>query len=103
MAYIIINTTFENKKDAENMANKLIDGKLATCIQLSEIESYLRWNNKTQNSKEYKLEIKTTSNNYKKIEKFIKENHKYEIPEIIAVKIKNGSKEYLKWMKGELI
>jgi periplasmic divalent cation tolerance protein len=103
MGYIIIKTTFENKNDAEKIANKLIEAKLAACIQLSETESYFKWDNKVQNSKEYKLEIKTMSNNYKKVEKFIKENHKYEIPEIIAIKIKKGSKEYLKWMKGELI
>ena len=99
MGYIIIKTTFENKKDAELITRKLIDAKLAACIQLSGVESYYRWNDKTEKSNEYKIEIKTLSKNYKKIEEFILKNHKYEIPEIVAVKIKKGSKKYLNWIK----
>ena len=102
MGYIIIKTTFESKKDAEEIAKKLIDSKLAACIQLSEIESYFRWDNKTQQAKEYKLEIKTSSENYKKIEEFILKNHKYKIPEIVAIKIENGSKKYLDWVSSEV-
>jgi periplasmic divalent cation tolerance protein len=99
MGYLIVKTTFESKKDAEAIAKKIIEAKLAACIQLSEVESYYKWNNKTENSHEYKLEIKTLSKNYKKLEKLIIKNHKYEIPEIVAIKIKKGSKKYLNWMK----
>lgn len=102
MEHIIIKTTFESKKDAEEIAKKLINSKLAACIQLSEIESYFRWDNKVQQAKEYKLEIKTSSKNYKKIEEFILKNHKYKIPEIVAIKIKNGSKKYFDWVSSEV-
>jgi len=66
---------------------------------LSEVESYYRWNDETEKSKEYKIEIKTKSNNYKRVEELILKNHKYEIPEIVAIKIKKGSKKYLNWIK----
>jgi len=102
MSYIIVKTTFDDKKNAELVSKKLIESKLAACVQLSEIESYFRWENKSQKAKEYKIEIKTNTKNYKKVEKLIKQNHTYELPEIIAVKIKKGSKEYLNWMKEEL-
>ncbi len=102
MSYLIIKTTFENKKDAELIAKKILDNKLAACIQLSEIESYYKWNGKAQNSNEYKVEIKTLSKNYKKIENLISKNHKYKIPEIISYKINKGSKKYFDWMKGEI-
>jgi periplasmic divalent cation tolerance protein len=102
MSYIVIKTTFESKKDAEAIARKIIDANLAACTQLSEIESYYRWNNKTENTHEYKLEIKTLDKNYKKIEELIIKNHKYKIPEIIAYKISKGSKKYLNWMKNEI-
>jgi len=102
MAYIIIKTTFGNKKDAEEAAKKIIESRLAACIQLSEVESYYRWNNKTENAHEYKLEIKTLDKNYKKIEKLITKNHKYQIPEIVSYKLAKGSKKYLNWMKNEI-
>jgi periplasmic divalent cation tolerance protein len=102
MSYIIIKTTFDSKNNAELIAKKLIESKLAACVQLSEIESYFKWNNKSQKVKEFKIEIKTSAKNYKNIEKLIKQNHSYKLPEIIAIKIKNGSKEYINWMKGEI-
>jgi len=102
MAYIIIKTTFANKRDAEEVAKKIIGSRLAACIQLSEVESYYRWNNKTENAHEYKVEIKTLDKNYKKIEELITKNHKYQIPEIISHKINKGSKKYLSWMKSNI-
>jgi periplasmic divalent cation tolerance protein len=102
MSYIIIKTTFENKKDAEEIAKKIISSKLGACVQLSEIESYYQWNNKIEKSNEYKVEIKTLDKNYKKIEELISKNHKYEIPEIISYKLNKGSKKYFDWVKKEI-
>ena len=102
MSYIIIKTTFGSRKEAEKAAKKIIEKRLAACIQLSEIESYYKWNNKTEKSHEYKVEIKTLDKNYRKIEELIAKNHKYQIPEIIAYKLNKGSKKYLNWMKREI-
>jgi len=98
MSYIIIKTTAENYKEAENIANRIIKEKLGACIQLSEIKSFYKWNGKTESSKEVKIEIKTKSSNYKKIEQLIKNISKYKTPQIIAVKIKKGSRDYLNWV-----
>ncbi len=101
MKFIIIKTTFENKKDAEEVAKKLIESKLGACVQISEVESYYKWNKKIENSKEYKVEIKTTEDNYKKVEELILKNHKYEIPEIVSYELNNGSEKYLNWIEEE--
>ncbi|MBU3906958.1 MAG: divalent-cation tolerance protein CutA [Nanoarchaeota archaeon] len=102
MKYIIIKTTFAKKEEAEEVAKKIIDSNLAACIQISEVESYYRWNNKIEKSNEYKVEIKTVEKNYGKIEELITENHNYEIPEIVAYKLSNGSKKYFEWIKKEV-
>ena len=39
---------------------------------------------------------------YEELEKTIKEMHPYETPEIIAIPIVTGSKDYLEWLKNEL-
>jgi periplasmic divalent cation tolerance protein len=103
MRFIIIKTTFAKKKEAEEVSNKIISNKLGACVQISKIESYYKWNNKIEKSDEYKVEIKTTNKNYKKIEEIIVKNHKYEIPEIIVHNLPNGSKRYLNWLKNEVI
>ena len=99
MGYIIVTTTIENQKDADELAKKIIEVKLGACVQAWEIKSTYRWKGKIELKKEFKLEIKTPSENYSRLKEFIIENHKYEIPEIVAVKIKNGYGKYLNWIE----
>jgi len=99
MKQIIVSTTMDNKKDAETLAKKIIKTRLGKCIQISSIKSIYEWKDKIEKSNEFKLEIKTSSYKYKKLENFILKNHKYELPEIIITKIKGGYSKYLEWLK----
>ena len=45
--------------------------------------------------------MKTKKELYKEIEKTIKENHSYEVPEIIAYDIMFASNEFLDWIDNE--
>ena len=93
-------TTFSKKKEAEKISKKIISNKLAACIQIEKIKSFYKWNGKVQNENEYLLLIKTRSRRFKKLKNFVKKHHSYEIPEIIQIPIKNGSKEYLSWLEA---
>ena len=99
MEFLIVKTTLENKKDAESLSNKIIESGLGACVQISEIRSTYKWKGKIETVKEYRIEIKTSSNNYKKLQEFILKHHKYELPEIIAIKITAGYGKYLNWIK----
>jgi periplasmic divalent cation tolerance protein len=101
--YIQIFTTTENKEDAEKIAKSLIEKRLAGCIQIiGPISSIYWWKNKIETSQEWLCIIKSKKKLYEEIEKSIKEIHPYEIPEIIAMQIISGSKDYLKWLDNEL-
>jgi periplasmic divalent cation tolerance protein len=65
------------------------------------VHSAFWWNGKIDKAKEVLLIIKTRRNNFKKIEKEVKRLHSYAVPEIIAVPIITGSKEYLRWIEKE--
>jgi periplasmic divalent cation tolerance protein len=39
---------------------------------------------------------------YEELEKTIRENHSYEVPEIIVMQIVSGNRSYLEWMNTEL-
>ncbi len=97
--YLIITTTLENEEDAEELARKIVEHKLGACVQISKIKSIYNWKGKIETSNEFKLDIKTSEDKYKELEKFIIKNHKYELPEIVAVKIENGNEKYLNWVE----
>lgn len=102
--YIQVLTTVSKKYDAEKIAKVLIDGRLAACVQIiGPIKSIYRWKGKIENSKEWACLIKTRKTLYKKVESAIRKIHPYEVPEIIAVSIAQGSKDYLKWLSGNTI
>ena len=101
-AYIQITTTTETKEQAQTIAKHLVETKLAACVQItSPITSIYRWKGKVENTQEWLCLIKTRDDHYNKVEAAIKSLHPYETPEIIAVPIVKGSKEYLNWLDDE--
>lgn len=102
--FIQVHTTVAKKSDAEKIAKTLVDKKLAACVQIiGPITSVYKWKGKTEMAKEWICTAKTKANFYKKIEKAIKEIHTYELPEIIAIPIVNGSGKYLEWVGKETL
>ena len=92
--------TAPNKKEAEQIAKKLLDKKLIACANvISNVRSYFVWKNKVQNSKEIIICGKTTSKNQTKIIKAVKSIHSYSVPCVIFFDIKNGNKDFLKWIE----
>jgi periplasmic divalent cation tolerance protein len=103
-SYIQITTTTETKEQAQTIAQHLVAEKLAACVQITgPIASIYRWKGKVETASEWLCLIKTSEDFYDKVEKAIKKLHPYETPEIIAVPIIKGSKEYLNWIDDVLV
>ena len=101
--YIQVLTTTGNKEDAVKIARTLVQKKLAACIQVGgPITSIYRWEERIQEDEEWRIVIKTRRDMYESLEKAIKENHPYEVPEIIGMPLTLGSGGYLEWMDEEL-
>ena len=103
-SYIQVMTTTETKEEAEKIAQYLVEQKLAACVQITgPIASTYRWKGKIEKASEWHCLIKTREELYDKVETAIKKLHSYETPEIIAVPIVKGSKEYLNWLDDVLV
>ncbi|MCX5714764.1 MAG: divalent-cation tolerance protein CutA [Candidatus Omnitrophica bacterium] len=97
--YIVIFVTAANKKEASNIAKKLIAAKLAACVNIiDKIDSLFRWQGKLDQAKESFLIIKSRDTKFKQIAKMVKSLHSYEVPEIIALPIVCGDAAYLEWI-----
>ncbi len=72
---------------------------MAACVNIvPQIQSVYLWQGSVQSDAEYLLVIKSSADNFTAIETQIKALHSYELPEIIAVPIIDGSAEYLAWL-----
>jgi periplasmic divalent cation tolerance protein len=100
---LIVFTTLSSQQESEILAQKIVEAKLAACVQiLPPMTSVYFWNDAVQKDSEVLLWIKTLTEKYESLEKFIFENHPYETPEIVAIEAEKISDSYLGWMQNYL-
>ena len=100
---LVVLTTTPDIWEAESLAERIIAEKLAACVQIMpQMTSYYFWEGAVQKEGEHLLLIKTLEDNMDALEKFIRENHSYEVPEIVALDAAAVSSPYLAWMKEYL-
>ncbi|MEQ8152169.1 MAG: divalent-cation tolerance protein CutA [Smithellaceae bacterium] len=99
---IQVTTTTATKEEAQKIARYLVEQRVAACVQIAgPIISTYRWQGKVETAEEWLCLIKTQESLYPELEKAIISLHSYETPEIIAVEIIKGSRDYLSWLQNE--
>jgi periplasmic divalent cation tolerance protein len=96
---LVVLTTLETQEDGERLAGLLVESELAACVQiLPPMISIYRWQGSIERASEILLLIKTTLAAYPRLETVIKENHPYQTPEIVALRVEAGLADYLSWL-----
>ncbi|MFI9597063.1 divalent-cation tolerance protein CutA [Nonomuraea sp. NPDC052265] len=91
-----------NADEGVALARSLASERLAAGVQIvGPIRSIYWWQGCLRDEQEWQLLIKTTHALFPALENHIKANHSYEIPEIIATEILEGSSAYLNWISTE--
>jgi periplasmic divalent cation tolerance protein len=93
--------TCGSDEEAQKLSDGLISGRLAACVNIASVESIFRWEGKVENQAERLMIIKSVRSRFDEIERFIKANHSYDCPEIIAMKAEAVSPEYADWVRSE--
>ena len=102
--FCILLVTCQSKKEANHIASSLLNKRLIACANIiSDVNSKFWWNQKIDTAKEFLIILKARCKSFKKIEKEVKRLHSYKVPEIIAIPIIAGSKEYLGWIDNNTI
>ena len=95
----IVLTTTGSREEAERIAQALVEGELAACVNVvGPVTSIYRWQGKVDHADEFLLVIKTTAAATKRVEAKIRELHSYELPECVVLPIEAGSEKYLDWI-----
>jgi len=100
---LIVLTTVPTFEEAGQLAEKIVDGKLAACVQiLPQMTSVYVWEGKLNKEGEHLLLIKTLPEKFDEVSEFITANHSYDVPEIVAIDPARISEPYLTWIKSVL-
>jgi periplasmic divalent cation tolerance protein len=99
---ILIFTNLPDRESALRLAEHLVAERRAACVNvLSGCTSVYRWQGTMETAQEVPVLIKTRSSLYGEVERAIREQHPYELPEIVAVPIGQGLPAYLDWVAAE--
>lgn len=96
--YCMVLSTVENREQAGELAETLLNKRLAACVQLVDITSIYWWDKQLERGKEVLLRIKTRQALYTKIEGFLEKEHPYSVPQIVKIPLDGGLPSYLEWI-----
>lgn len=98
---LTVTTTVGTLEDAQALAGKLLERRLAACVQLDEVAASLyRWEGRVCSDPEVRLSIKTVPEVRDVLLAFLEQQHPYELPQFIA-SVQAGSPRYAAWVREE--
>jgi periplasmic divalent cation tolerance protein len=100
---IVVLSACESEEQASRLARSLVERRLAACVNiLPGARSIYRWQGKIEDAAEWVLVIKSRRDLFEKLREAISKAHSYEVPEVIAIPVVDGSEAYLAWLDREL-
>jgi periplasmic divalent cation tolerance protein len=99
--YLIVLITVPSREAGEQVAQQLLEKKLAACVNfIPAVHSLYIWQGEITADDELLLVVKTRADLFEEqLVPAVKAVHPYEVPEIIALPILMGSKSYLDWIE----
>ena len=102
-ACIVLFITTDSAEEARKIAGALLEQKKAACVNIVPgVESVFWWEGKVDSASENLLVVKTRASLLDEVVNLVKKVHSYDVPEIIALPIIGGNKDYLDWI-GESV
>lgn len=86
-----------------DIARILVEKRVAACVNVvSGVRSIYWWEGRMESSEEDLLIVKTCEEALGELERVVREVHPYSVPELIAVPVIRGLREYLDWVCKEV-
>jgi periplasmic divalent cation tolerance protein len=97
---IMVLVTCASAGQARKIARALVAGRLAACGNVFDapVRSIYRWKGRVESAKEFLLVLKTSRKHFAAVERAVRRLHTYEVPEIVALPISGGTRDYLQWI-----
>jgi len=97
---IVVLVTFASATEARRVGRALVEQGTAACVNIFQtpVQSIYRWKGKVEASNEHLMLIKTSRQQFTGLQAAVQRLHSYDLPEIIALPIAQGSRDYLAWI-----
>lgn len=100
---IVVLSTCESEEEASRLARHLVEKRVAACVSVvAGARSIYHWKDGIEETAEWLLVIKSRRDLFPALRAEIGKMHSYEVPELLALPVVEGSEGYLAWMDREL-
>lgn len=97
--YSVVMSTCADLAEAQKIAEALVNQKLAACVNIiPNVHSVYMWQGNVVSDTECKLLIKTHTQSVDAVIQAITSLHSYDTPEVQAIAITAGNKDYFNWI-----
>ncbi len=97
--HIVVFVTVPSQEEARALGRVLLEKKLVACVNIvSDVDSFFWWEGKIDRAGECLLILKTRYSVFQALTAVVKAQHSYSVPEIIALPVIAGQKDYLAWI-----
>ena len=96
-------STIDSQDGASSLATGIVAARLAACVNIVPgVTSVYEWQGKIEQTAEYLLVIKTTSDRFEELKAWISRHHPYDCPELVAMEITDGLPDYVEWVMSRV-
>ena len=100
---VVILITCANRREAKKIARDLVGQRLVACVNIvDKIKSIFWWQKRIDSASEVLLIAKSKRSLMSKIIRQVKSLHSYQVPEVIALPIVAGNKDYIDWINESI-
>ncbi len=86
---------------AQRIASDLVARQLAACVQvLGPMASVYSWKGEVHQAQEWLLLVKTTADAFPRVAEVVAQQHRYDVPEVVAVPVTHALAEYATWVRN---
>ncbi len=100
---IVILSTGPTVEEAEKIARHLVESRLAACVNIIPgARSIYRWQGAIESAAECLMVIKSSRALFDELRAALEAAHTYDVPELLALPVLDGSPRYLDWLGASL-
>ena len=96
-------STCSSEEEAERLARMLVERRLAACVNVVPgVRSFYRWQGAIESAAEWLLIAKSSRELFAPLAAALEQAHSYEVPEVLALPVVEGTANYLNWLAASL-
>ena len=101
---IEVHITAPDMERAAAMAHTLVGERLCACVNIvKEVRSVYVYQGKICDEPEVLCVVKTRPELFDRLDARVRELHPYEVPEVLAFAVEEGSADYLDWLRASTV